>query len=153
MGYGYGTFVLTQNNLIKENSIINIGDSYIIFSFKIQNDTSSENENNDEYLYLKIYNGKKEYEPIVISKFNKILYTIGRAENNDIIIEDNMLSRQHCYIYYDNNNWYFKDGKLNGGTSTNGTWLFAYEPIEIINGTVFKSNSYNFICKLIDEVK
>ena len=43
MGYGYGTFVLTQNNLIKENSIINIGDSYIIFSFKIQNDTSSEN--------------------------------------------------------------------------------------------------------------
>ena len=154
MGYGFGTFILINNILIKENNIINIGDSYIVFSFKMENDISTENESNDESIYLKIYNGKRTYEPIIIkSKFDKKLYTIGRSENSDLMIEDNMLSREHCFIYYDKNNWYIKDGNKNGGSSTNGTWLFAYEPIEILNEMVFKSNSYNFGCKLTNEKK
>ena len=152
MGHGFGTFILINNILIKENNIINIGDSYIVFSFKMENDISTENESNDESLYLKIYNGKRKYEPIIIkNKYDTKLYTIGRSENNDVMIEDNMLSREHCFIYYDKKNWYIKDGNKNGSPSTNGTWLFAYEPIEILNEMVFKSNSYNFVCKLTNE--
>ena len=152
MGHGFGTFILINNILIKENNIINIGDSYIVFSFKMENDISTENESNDESLYLKIYNGKRKYEPIIIkNKCDTKLYTIGRSENNDVMIEDNMLSREHCFIYYDKKNWYIKDGNKNGSPSTNGTWLFAYEPIEILNEMVFKSNSYNFVCKLTNE--
>ena len=152
MGHGFGTFTLINNILIKENNIINIGDSYIVFSFKMENDISTENESNDESLYLKIYNGKRKYEPIIIkNKCDTKLYTIGRSENNDVMIEDNMLSREHCFIYYDKKNWYIKDGNKNGSPSTNGTWLFAYEPIEILNEMVFKSNSYNFVCKLTNE--
>ena len=152
MGHGFGTFILINNILIKENNIINIGDSYIVFSFKMENDISTENESNDESLYLKIYNGKRKYEPIIIkNKYDTKLYTIGRSENNDVMIEDNMLSREHCFIYYDKKNCYIKDGNKNGSPSTNGTWLFAYEPIEILNEMVFKSNSYNFVCKLTNE--
>ena len=153
MGHGFGTFVLSNTILIKENTIINIGDSYIIFSFKLQNDMPTENDNNNESLYLKIYNGKKGYEPIILDQYYKMFYTIGRAENADVKIEDNLLSRLHCYIYNENNNWYIKDGNQYGISSTNGTWVFAYEPIEIVNEMVFKSNSYNFLCKLIDERK
>ena len=153
MGHGFGTFVLTNTILIKENTIINIGDSYIVFSFKLQSDAATENEKNNESLYLKIYNGKKGYEPIILNKYYKMFYTIGRAENADVKIEDSMLSRLHCYIYNENNNWYIKDGNQYVVSSTNGTWVFAYEPIEIVNEMLFKSNSYNFLCKLIDEAK
>ena len=42
-----------------------------------------------------------------------------------------MLSRKHCYIYYENkgnnseeqNNWLIKDGDINGKKSTNDIWF------------------------------
>ena len=151
MGYGFGTYIKRDKILIKENTIINIGDSYLVFSLKIPTEISEENNfNHDNALILQIYNGNKKYEPIIISKSNKILYTIGRSEINDIMIEDKMLSRVHCFIYFDNKNWIIKDGNQYGIQSTNGTWFFAYDDIEIDKEMVFKSNTYNFLCKIVN---
>ena len=58
-----------------------------------------------------------------------------------------MLSRIHCILTYIDNNWYIRDGNEEGNDSTNGTWLYASDEIEIKEGLIFKSNSCNFLCQ------
>jgi hypothetical protein len=146
LGVGYGTFFKIEEDMaIKENSIINIGESYLIFSFKQNANEANEDINDD--LYLKIYSNEGEYEPLLIPASNDRIYQIGRSDKCDVYIRDRMLSRIHCIIYYIDNNWYIKDGNENGNESTNGTWLYANEETEIKEGMRFKSNSCNFYCK------
>ena len=146
MGVGYGTFYkIEEETIIKENNIINIGESYLIFSFnKINEDENQEIKEDD--LFLKIYSNDGQYEPIIIQKTDDKIYKLGRSEKCDVVIKDKMLSRVHCILYYLDNNWYIKDGNEKGNESTNGTWLYALEEIEIKEGMRFKSNSCNFIC-------
>ena len=124
---------------------MNIGESYLIFSFRQKNDANEEEFNEDD-LFLKIYSNEEEYDPMIIPANDRI-YQIGRSEKCDVYIRDRMLSRIHCIIFYIDNNWYIKDGNENGNESTNGTWLYANEEIEIKEGMKFKSNSCNFYCK------
>ena len=150
LGVGYGTFYNIEDVAeIKENTIVNIGENYLVFSFKIA-DTNNNNNSNDEIdeegLYLKIYSNEGEYEPILIQNKSRI-YQIGRSEKCDIYIKDKMLSRVHCRLFYIDNNWYIKDGNESGNESTNGTWVYANEETEITEGMKFKSNSCNFLCK------
>ena len=145
MGIGYGTFYkIEEETIIKENSIINIGESYLVFSFNNKNLEENQEINEDD-LFLKIYSNEGEYNPIIIQK-NDTIYKLGRTEKCDVIIRDKMLSRVHCILFFLDNNWYIKDGNENGNESTNGTWLYALEDIEIKDGMKFKSNSCNFIC-------
>ena len=146
MGVGYGTFYkIEEETIIKENNIINIGESYLIFSFnKINEDENQEIKEDD--LFLKIYSNDGQYEPIIMQKADDKIYKLGRSEKCDVVIKDKMLSRVHCILYYLDNNWYIKDGNEKGNESTNGTWLYALEEIEIKEGMRFKSNSCNFIC-------
>ena len=128
LGVGYGTFYkIEEEVLIKQNSIINIGESYLIFYFQ--------NENNEEDLFLKIYQNEGEYPPIIIK--SKKINQVGRSDKCDVYIKDKMLSRVHCILFYIDNNWYIKDGNENGNESTNGTWLYALEDIEIKDGMKF----------------
>ena len=148
MGVGYGTFYkIEEETIIRENTIINIGESYLIFSFN-KNNLEENQEINEDDLFLKIYSSEGKYNPMIITKNedNKI-YKIGRTEKCDVVIRDKMLSRVHCILYYLDNNWYIKDGNEIGNESTNGTWLYALEDIEIKEGMKFKSNSCNFFCK------
>ena len=84
---------------------------------------------------------------------DKELYTIGRSENSDIIIKDEMLSRINCFIYFNNGIWSIQDGNQEGEYSTNGTWLYAFEDTEITDNMVFKSNKFNFCCKFSSSFK
>ena len=148
MGVGYGTFYkIEEETIIRENTIINIGESYLIFSFN-KNNLEENQEINEDDLFLKIYSSEGKYNPMIITKNedNKI-YKIERTEKCDVVIRDKMLSRVHCILYYLDNNWYIKDGNEIGNESTNGTWLYALEDIEIKEGMEFKSNSCNFFCK------
>ena len=95
---------------------------------------------------LKIYSENYKYEPIVLNGAVKQLYTIGRLELNDIPISDKMLSRIHCTLSYSEKGWTVTDGNETGQESTNGTWIFAYDEMEISDGMQFKSNSCNFTC-------
>ena len=147
MGDGFGTYIKIDNTTIKENTIINIGDSFLIFSYQIYTNFENENKTNShKTLYLKIYNGEREFQPIILGK-DKELYTIGRSENSDITIKDEMLSRINCFIYFKNGIWNIQDGNQEGEYSTNGTWLYAFEETEITDNMVFKSNKFNFCCK------
>ena len=147
LGVGYGTFFKIEEDIaIKENTIINIGESYLIFSFRQTNIENEEEIINEDDLYLKIYSNETEYEPMIIPANDRI-YQIGRSDKCDVYIKDRMLSRIHCIIFYIDNNWYIKDGNENGNESTNGTWLYANEETEIKEGMRFKSNSCNFYCK------
>jgi len=56
--------------LLLDNTIINIGESYLIFSFK---------KNNENDLYLKIYSNEGEYDPLIIPSEEKV-YKIERSE-------------------------------------------------------------------------
>ena len=146
MGVGYGTFYkIEEETIIKENNIINIGESYLIFSFNNLNEDENQEIKEDD-LFLKIYSNEGQYEPIIIQKEDNKIYKLGRSEKCDVVIKDKMLSRVHCILFYLDNNWYIKDGNEKGNESTNGTWLYALEEIEIKEGMKFKSNSCNFIC-------
>ena len=147
LGSGYGTFIkLVESLKIKNNLLINIGDTFIVFSFK-------ENGEKNEVLVLKIFTGNEQSE---IYEFNckKKYIIIGRDISSDVYIEDKLLSRNHCYIYYeknendnnDKNCWFIKDGDLNGKKSTNDTWLYSLEDTLIYDQMIFKTNHNLFKC-------
>ena len=122
---GFGTFYkIEEETILKDNSIVNIGESFLVFSFINKNMERNEQLNDDD-LILKIYSNDQEYEPIIIQSNDRV-YQVGRSDKCDI---------------------YIKDGNENKNESTNGTWMFANEETEIKEGMKFKSNSCNFICK------
>ena len=141
---GYGTFIKINNSYkLKDNSLINIGDSFLIFTFN-ENNENNQNEN----LCLKAYSGNITYEPKIFEYTLNKEYTIGRNEKDDFVLQDKMLSRIHCIIFCDEKGWFIKDGNQFGEPSTNGTWIFAYDEFEIYDEMIFKSNSNLFSCHL-----
>ena len=95
LGHGFGVFIRINDWIeIKNNFLLNIGENYLIFSLiestnilNIKLFSASSGQN--------IFDFKKENSPI----------TIGRKAENDINIEDNMLSRIHCTIKNKENKW------------------------------------------------
>ena len=167
LGFGFGTFIrLTDEFIIKDNSLISIGDSYLVFSYTFPNENNSNNSsnnynnnnnensqnnnNNKNILYLKPYSGSIKYQPIqLLVDNNNNSFSIGRSENCFCCLNDKMLSRVHCMIYYSNEKgWFIKDGNENGNPSTNGTWIYALEEMEIKDNMTFKANSNLFSCHL-----
>ena len=143
---GFGTYIKISKIPIKEKSIINIGDSYLAFSYNI-NLNNNNNNKSRKFLFLKIINKDREYEPVILGK-DKNEYTIGRTKISDITIDDILLSKINCCLNYEKDTWYIQDGNQKGKPSTNGTWLYSSEDYEIFDGMIFKSNKYNFCCNL-----
>lgn len=143
LGKGFGTFEKLQKELmLKENQLINIGNSYIVFSF--------ENNPNAQKLILSIYNDDKHYDPILLEESQlERKYYIGRDPNCDVVIEDKLLSRIHCTIVYRGSRWSIMDGTGNSKEegSTNGTWSYLIETTEIYDGMIFKGNQNLYMCK------
>ena len=72
----------------------------------------------------------------------------------DVSIQDNLLSRFHCFIRFDGkiNNWILYDGSfpeddncdkqyLNVKNSTNGTWIYLKDDVELTNDFLIKTNN------------
>jgi pSer/pThr/pTyr-binding forkhead associated (FHA) protein len=147
LGSGYGTFIkLVEPLKIKNNLLINIGDTFIVFSF-------SENDEKNENITLKIFTGNEQTEKYEFNSKKKNII-VGRDTACDVYIEDKMLSRKHCYIYYEKNennneegsNWFIKDGDLSGKKSNNDTWIYALEDTLIYEQMIFKTNHSLFKC-------
>ena len=79
LGNGFGTFIKIQTeSLLKDNSLINIGDSYLVCSMGVEEDTiisEYASENNikmpsmgamitSEMLNIKIFSGNEKYDPM-----------------------------------------------------------------------------------------
>jgi hypothetical protein len=105
-------------------------------------------------LNVKIFSGDIKHG-IVSFLPEKSPITIGRSQDCEILIDDNMLSRVHCTIDFKNEKWYIIDGVINEEgnikNSTNGTWIYAFEDTLIKDKMTFKANHNLFICSLIDK--
>ena len=112
LSLGFGTFKkIKKKEKIKDTYLLNIGNSYIVCTFGV-----------DEYFP----EGKGNFfNPNQIKR----IY-IGRDISCNVIIDDSLLSRVHCTIdYEEENGWVLYDGRIDedekkNKPSTNGTWLF-----------------------------
>ena len=173
-GMSYATFIKIQNEIIlKDNYVINIGDTYLKISIGIENKYFLNSQKNNGFnlknkkisisdsdynnnLNLKILSRDKIYDPVNFPP-TKSKIKIGRASNCEIIIDDILLSRVHCTIEYKNNiGWIIRDGYNNKEnmeesmdikSSTNGTWLYAFEDTPIYEGMILRSDNNLFRCK------
>ena len=162
LGHGFGTFIKIINWIeIKNNFLLNIGENYIVFTIGLEDEillsenySNKNNENYDNMLNVKIFSGDIKHG-IVSFLPEKSPITIGRSQDCEILIDDNMLSRVHCTIDFKNEKWYIIDGVINEEgnikNSTNGTWIYAFEDTLIKDKMTFKANHNLFICSLIDK--
>lgn len=143
LGNGFGTFIkLINEQKIKDNLLINIGETYIVFSF---------NNDNENEIIIKLFSGEEQQNTYSFNSDNQKCIIIGRDSYLcDIIIDDKMLSRVHCCINYkekgEEKGWYIKDGNLQGKKSTNDTWFYSAEETLIYNQMIFKTNHNLFKC-------
>lgn len=144
LGSGYGTFIkLTDSMKIKNNLLINVGETFIVFIF-------NEDEKTNNNIILKIFTGKEENKIYEFNSKGNNYITIGRDISNEVQIEDKILSRKHCHVYFkkDEGEWYIKDGDLEGKKSTNDTWFYSSEDTLIYDQMIFKTNHNMFKCVL-----
>jgi len=166
LGRGFGTFIKIQEwTELKNNLLLNIGENYIVFSLgddendekekeeDINGKNTFKNENNN-CLNVKIFSTKTQN--IYSLSPDNCPVTIGRSSENNIVIDDDMLSRIHCTIDFDKDKWYIQDGYARNGLqeeetkkSTNGSWIYAYDEIPIKDKMIFKANHNLFICNLV----
>ena len=61
--------------------------------------------------------------------------------------------QENSVIYYikdesdnEKNNWFIKDGDINGKSSTNDTWMYTFKETLIYEQMIFKTNHNLFKC-------
>ena len=161
LGKGFGTFIKIQNwTELKSNLLLNIGENYLVFSYGDDDDEENEDNinnvnKNDNSINIKIF-AMNTQQKIYTLLPSDCPVTIGRSSENNIVIDDDMLSRVHCTIDFMNEKWYIQDGLAKNGIedkdiqkSTNGSWIYAYDECPIFNNMIFKANHNLFICNLI----
>ena len=162
LGNCLGTYVKVKESIILKNEdMINVGDTFLIFHF--ENDKSKNNSNND-IINIQIAelnkNNESQNREFSFNSSKKII-RIGRKKyNNDIELDDHLVSKVNCNIQYDEKNgWKIKDGNEiiseNGESkitnSTNGTWILAIDDFLIYENMIFKSNLNLFRCNFIKQ--
>ena len=161
LGCGYGTFKKIINETkIMDSYLINIGKSYLVCTFGVDEYNIDGNEivDADKILNVKVFS---EYPKDASYFFNprqfKRIY-IGREISCNIIVDDTLLSRIHCTIEYkEGEGWFIFDGKFDEEVqeyfhSTNGTWLYLIEETQIEDGMIFKSNQNVYECHIIKQI-
>ena len=138
LGIGFGAFLrLDEPYRLKDSTLLNIGESFVVVNFE----TATEGR-----LKLKLFGGpcKGEVFFFQADDYDGSHIHIGRAPNCEVHIDDNLISKCHSNISY-NDGWFVSDGdpeKLRN--STNGTWLYLNESCELREGMVFKANQTLF---------
>jgi hypothetical protein len=153
-GNGYGTFMKVYREMkIKDNTLINIGNNYIVLTFGVdelepeENDTIDENQ---KILSVKVFRGELVNYSYVFNQtqINKIL--VGKAENCNIVLNDDLLDDIHCVIEFKNKKgWMISDG-YDKKNSENGTWICLSEETKVFEGMLIQSNQNIYKCHLIN---
>jgi hypothetical protein len=156
---GIPTFYKIQTEtMLLNNSVINIGDSYVYISFFKNDAENFDNDKKEEMINIKIFNklGQLIHDPINFQQ-SKSIIRIGRSSNNEIHVSDATISNTHCSIQYDNVvGWTIRDGYCPKSVaslytpSSNGTWLFLNNKCKISNGMIFKSGNLLFEAEIED---
>lgn len=157
LGCGFGTFMkISSETKLRDSYLINIGNTYIVCTFGLEEYEIDENniQNGDKVLIIKVFNGDIKTEPYFFNPSQIKRIYIGRDTGCNIIVNDTLLSRVHCTIEYkDDFGWTIMDGKVEDDSndnkhSTNGTWLYLIDETKIEDGMLFKSSQNVFICHL-----
>ena len=160
LGCGYGTFKkITEETKIKDSNLINIGNSYIVCTFGVDEYNINEKgiADADNILNIKVFSEIPKTEPYFFNPQQIKTVYVGRDISCNIIVNDTLLSRVHCTIEYkDNEGWFILDGKIDEELSekrpsTNGTWLYLTEETSISNKMIFKSNQNVYECHIIKQ--
>ena len=149
-GQGYGSFMKIINEMkIKDNTLINIGDNYLVFTFgNPDSEINVNNIENEKILSVQVFSGEKNnyYYGFNQKEINKIL--IGNNENCNIALNDNLLDDVHCNIEYKRGlGWIINDGYKNK-KSERGTWLCLREETTIFEGMIINSNQNIYECHI-----
>lgn len=159
LGFGFGTFSkIIKHIKIKDNYLINLGNTFLVFMFGGEEMISVEDNSVDSVdnktLNVRVFSGNGKSEPKSFNPNIKKVAYIGRDPSLcDICIDDNLLSRVHCTLLYTEEcGWVLRDGKKEnvndeGKSSTNGTWIYLMEESEVVDGMIFKGNQNLFECK------
>lgn len=150
-GNGYGSFMkIIKEMKIKDNTLINIGENYVVFTLGVDDlDHDNNYVVNDKILSVKVFRGELNNYSYAFNKkqINKIL--IGKNDNCDIVINDNLLDDIHCIIEYKKGQgWVIQDGS--DKKSENGTWLSLSEETKIFEGMIIQSNQNIYQCHIIN---
>ena len=132
--------------------MLSIGENFLVITLGIDDDILLDEKNNNEKsensLNLKIFSGNIKHGILTFSP-KQSPFIIGRSQDCDVIIDDNLLSRYHCTIEFRNGKWFIIDGYIDNNNikkSTNGTWIYAFEDTLIKDKMIFKANNNLFIC-------
>jgi hypothetical protein len=138
---GFGTYYrLTSSIDLKNNTLILIGETYILTSFLQTYKESSK-------IKLKIYGkGIGDVFFFSASDCSENCITIGRQETCDVRLQGSLVSKVHCTIFYTpEKGWVLYDGDIaSNQLSRNGTWIYISDNIEIFDSMVFKSGRVLF---------
>ncbi|CAG9322184.1 unnamed protein product [Blepharisma stoltei] len=104
-------------------------------------------------LCLKVYGGKTSGELIFFDahEYHMDQVYVGRDQSCNVFIDDNLISKKQATIFYSQKKgWMLVDGDLQTQRpSTNGTWLYLNDDLELKEGmelkafqTLFKVNIY-----------
>ena len=148
---GIGALMKIKKYKMDGNTLINIGSNYLVINLeknkiiiKIFNHNILENNN------IKEKEGKNfDLKEFTIGNNKNTIINIGRGTNCDITIEDAMLSKIHTSIEYKakDKSFYLYDGDIKK-ESTNGTWVFILNPIQIKDNFTFKAEHTLFVANL-----
>lgn len=128
MFLGFGTFFKVRNQLyVKNDLLVFIGEHYLLFNLLSQSE-----------IKVKIF-GKNQGEfRFSAEDFKETLVKIGRCENCEVVIQDYLASKVHCFLRFVEK-WELVDGD-GEKISTNGVWVYINEPLEIGDGMYYKAN-------------
>jgi hypothetical protein len=154
-GNGYGTFMkVFKETKIKDNTLINIGENYVVFTLGVdilesdQNNDDAYLSNDERILSVKVFRGELTNYSYAFnpSQISKIL--IGKDESCNIVLNDNLLDNIHCCIEYKQYiGWVLNDG-YNQIHSESGTWICLSEETKIFEGMIIQSNQSIYECHI-----
>ena len=97
------------------------------------------NSNNKKELLIE-YGTNENLSQVEFNCEKKTEFYIGRKQDADIEITESQVSREQAMIYYENDNWFIKDGGKEK-PSGSGTWLFLDKKYEIRSDIIFMVGS------------
>jgi predicted component of type VI protein secretion system len=99
-------------------------------------------------LRLKIFGGPRSGEVFYSNGMDCDEIKIGRSPHCNVTIDDEVLSKYQCRIFYDFNTktWVLEDGSHHK-KSLNGTWLYLNEEYSVTDQMVFKAHQTLFQAK------
>lgn len=83
------------------------------------------------------------FDKIIVVDVPKDEIQIGRSDDNDIVIPDSSISRQHCLILKENNRYFIKDLGSHNGTFIDGTKVEPNTKVEFLKDSLITVSKIN----------